>query len=317
MTGLNKLRIGFLSTIYHTSFILMCNKWVEKELGLESYWELHGTGPSIIKQFLENKLDIGYIGLPPTIIGIDKGAKVKCVAGGHVDGTVIVVPDHFKSYSDLNNDPFTVFKQFQDKTIAVPKQGSIHDVILRYWIKRAGIETRVQIQNYEIADFILIDLQEKKIDAACGTPALAAYLGEHLNTKLALPPAVLWPYNPSYGIVVSENLIENRPDVVEGFIQLHKKACQMLRETPREAAQLVERELELIKENFILETFKISPKYCAALPPEFVESTLKFGTVLQELGYVERELHETEIFDFSFIKKLHPEPHHYDSGIHL
>ena len=36
-----------------------------------------------------NELDIGYIGLPPAIIGIEQGVPIKCVAGGHVEGTIL------------------------------------------------------------------------------------------------------------------------------------------------------------------------------------------------------------------------------------
>lgn len=314
---LKKVRIGFLSTIYHTAFILMCQSWIEKKLGLKSEWELHGTGPSIIGKLLDRKLDIGYIGLPPTIIGIDKGATIKCVAGGHVEGTIMIAPEQFKSFREVNQNMGEVFAQFEDKIIGVPKQGSIHDVILRDWINKVGLENKIQIRNYGIADFILIDMQDKLVDGAVGTPALAAFLAQHLNTKTIIPTEDLWPYNPSYGIVVSDFLIQNYPELVRSFVALHKNACEALRGTPVEVAKIVEKEIELIKEEFILNTFKISPKYCAALPQEYVDSTMKFVTTLRELGYIEKNLHKSEIFDFSFIKEIHPEKHHYDHGIKL
>ncbi|NVM28706.1 MAG: ABC transporter substrate-binding protein [Candidatus Helarchaeota archaeon] len=312
---LKKLRIGFLSTIYHTSFILMCNNWIEKKLGIEAEWELHGTGPSIIGNFLNKKLDIGYIGLPPTIIGIDKGATIKCVAGGHVEGTIMVAFDHFKAYHEVNQNLNELFHQFQNKVIAVPKKGSIHDVILRNLINQLGMEDAIQILNYDIADFILIDMLENQVDGAVGTPALAAFLAQHLNTKTIISTTNLWPYNPSYGIVCSDSLINVHPEIVEAFIELHRDACKALRETPKRIAKLVEDEIELIKEDFILETFKISPKYCAALPPEYVNSTMKFVETLRELGYIEMNLGKAVIFDFTFIERVHPEKHHYEEGI--
>lgn len=314
---LKRIRAGFLSTIYHTSFILMCNKWIEKKLKMEVDWQLYGTGPSIIEKFIENKLDIGYIGLPPTIIGIDKGASIKCVAGGHVEGTLLIALDHFQSYNELNQDIDIVLKQFQDKVIGVPRRGSIHDVILRDWIKKVGLEDQVQIQNYEISDFILIDMQENLLDAAVGTPALAAFLRQHLNTRIIIPAPILWPYNPSYGIVISDSLINNHSEIVEKIVRLHQDACTALRETPKKIAKIVEKEIELVKQDFILETFAISPKYCAALPPEFINSTMKFIATLRELGYIEKNLQKSEIFNLSFINKIHSEKHHYENGINL
>lgn len=312
---LKKIRIAFLSTIYHTSFPLMLNNTVEKSLEIKTEWELHGTGPSIIKKFLHKELDIGYIGLPPTIIGIDKGANIKCVAGGHVEGTIMVALDHYKSFKEVNNKMIDFFNQFKDKFIGVPKRGSIHDVMLRDCIKKAGLEDKIKIKNYEITDFILPDMENNIVDAAVGTPALPVFLNQYLKIKIVIPTKIWWPYNPSYGIVVSDFLIQNYPEVVESFIKLHKDACRTLRKNPREIANIVQKEVEFINLDFILDTYKISPKYCAALPSEYINSTMDFVSVLQKLGYIERKLKQSEIFDLSFIKKIHPEKHHYENGI--
>ena len=84
-----KLRIGHLSTFYHTAIILMADGKLQEDLGVDVEWRLFGTGPSIIDAFEKGELDIAYVGLPPALIGIDRGVKIKCVAGGHIEGTVI------------------------------------------------------------------------------------------------------------------------------------------------------------------------------------------------------------------------------------
>jgi len=312
---LNKIRIGFLSTIYHTSFILMFNRWIEEKLKVKAEWELHGTGPSIIEKFIQEKLDIGYIGLPPTLIGIDKGAAIKCIAGGHVEGTLMVAHNHYKSFTEVNRTVKPVLEQFKGKVIGVPRKGSIHDIILRNEIEKLGLKDLIQLKNYDISDFILVDMQDNVVDAAVGTPALAVLLNQQLNTKIVISPEDWWRYNPSYGIIVSEFLIDNYPELIESFVELHKDACKLLREKPKEVAKLIEKEVELLKENFILETIKVSPRYCAALPKEYVNSTMKFIKVLLKLGYMDKNLHQSEIFNFSFIRKIHPEKHHYDTGL--
>lgn len=84
-----KIRIGHLSTFYHTAILLMANSDTDSRVGAEIEWKLMGTGPAIMKAFGRGELDMAYIGLPPAIIGIDQGIKVTCVAGGHVEGTVM------------------------------------------------------------------------------------------------------------------------------------------------------------------------------------------------------------------------------------
>jgi NitT/TauT family transport system substrate-binding protein len=66
---------------------------------------------------------------------------------------------------------------------------------------------------------------------------------------------------------------------------------------------------------FVLETYRISPKYCAALPPEYIASTMKFARTLHALGYTSHLVREDECFEQSLIETVHPGPHHYADGI--
>jgi len=62
------LRIGQLTTAYHTSFILRGLRWIEDRIGEEAQWKLFGGGPPIVNSMEKGELDLGYIGLPPTMI---------------------------------------------------------------------------------------------------------------------------------------------------------------------------------------------------------------------------------------------------------
>jgi NitT/TauT family transport system substrate-binding protein len=71
----------------------------------------------------------------------------------------------------------------------------------------------------------------------------------------------------------------------------------------------------MVDEAFVGEAYRISPKYCSALPPEYVASTMKVVTPLHARGYIPRLVREEEIFDRSLIGQVHPEPHHYGAGM--
>lgn len=68
------LRIAHLSTIYHTAFILMGTDLLYKR-GIRADWNLFASGPDIIRAMEAGTVDLAYIGLPPFIIGIDRGLK--------------------------------------------------------------------------------------------------------------------------------------------------------------------------------------------------------------------------------------------------
>lgn len=256
--------------------------------------------------FASGDLDVGYIGLPPVMIGIENGLKVKCVGGGHVEGTVMVAPESYKTFDELGSVD-AVLKQFEGKIIGTPSKGCIHDVIIREMTNNYDIE----IKNFSWADFIPDAIEEGEIAAGVGTPSLATVISRRFASNVVIPPHNLWPYNPSYGIVVKEELIDESPEFITDFLKAHEDACNLVRLHPEQAAEIALKEIRVVDKDFVLDTYKISPKYCASIPDEYIESTLKFIPVLQRLGYMKWDLKQENIFNLEFIREVHPKPAHY------
>ena len=307
----NKLRIGHLSTAYHTNFILMGEKDLQRDFNKEIRWKLFGTGPAMIEAFQNKKLDIGYMGLPPAIIGIDKGVPIKCVAGGHVEGTIMVANKEYKTMTDLNNNISDTFSQFKGCSIGVPSKGSIHDVILNLYLKKYSLLDEIDVKHYKQAEFIATDMQKGILEGGIGTPALAVFSSTIFDSHLIIPPEFLWKDNPSYGIFFHENIIENEPEIILKFLSHHKEASLMLRESPARAANIISNTFEILTERYVSEVLKISPKYCIALSEGYIKSTTEFVRNLKELGYIKKELRINDIFDTKFVLQIHPEPEHY------
>jgi len=312
MTALKSLNIGHLSTVYHTSFILEGTDWL-KNAGIEANWKLFASGPDIVNAFETGAIDLGYIGLPPVIAGVARGIPFKCVAGGHVEGTVMLAQKEYCGVDELC-DVAAVLSQFEGKIIGTPPKGSIHDVIARDTIGLLGLN--IEVRNYPWADFVLDALVDGEIPAAAGTPPLAVAANRFCGAKIIIPPHRLWPNNPSYGIVVRNELMED-PDTIVHFLEMHEKASNFIRDRPREAAEIVAKLTQIVDPDFVLEAYRISPKYCSALSPEYVESTMGFVKVLKKLGYISRLVEKDEIFDLRFIEKVHPGPPHYDQKANL
>jgi len=307
----NKLRIGHLSTAYHANFVLMGNKDLDNDFNMEIRWKLFGTGPAMVKAFQNKKLDIGYMGLPPAIIGIDKGAPIKCVAGGHVEGTIMVASKTYKTMAYLNNNLSEVFSQFKGHAIGVPSKGSIHDVILNFYLKKYDLLDDVEVKHYKQAEFIATDMQKGILEGGVGTPALAVFASTIFDSQLIIPPEVLWKDNPSYGIFFHEDIIDKEPEVVLKFLNYNKTASLMLRESPTRAAEIISTTFEILTQKYVSAVLEISPKYCIALSEGYVKSTMEFVRTLKNLGYVKKELRIRDIFDFNFIQEVHPESEHY------
>jgi len=305
---MKQIRIGYLSTLYHTSHILKHQGCIDGELGVEAQWRLFGTGPAMIEAFARGELDLGYIGLPPAMIGISHELPLKCIAGGHIEGTVMVGSAAMGTAQDVHerND---ILARFAGKKIGAPSCGSIHDIIIRHLLNKNGV-AGASVVNYPWADLMPQAIADGEIAAAVGTPPLAAVAQAWYGHSIIIPPRLLWPFNPSYGIVVHATILKER-SLLEGFIGLHEQACNCIRKQPGEAARILSQAVKVVDAEFVQNVFAVSPHYCAALPQPYRAATMAFVPVLRHLGYIDRELSEQEIFDQSFIGQVHAGPHHY------
>ncbi len=304
------LRIGHLSTFYHTSILLLAKDDIQSLLGRPVQWRLFPSGPAIIEGFQRGEIDMGYIGLPPVIIGISKGLKIKCIAGGHIEGTVPVSSKEMKGYPEWG-DLKEILSQFHGKKIGVPQRGSIHDVILSELLYRFNLKDDIEVVNFRWADEILDAFVKGKVQSAFGTPALAVAIKMFGDGKILYPPSMLWPHNPSYGIVVTEEILNRDKDLLKRFIELHESETNTLRRDPERAAEIISRYTGIVGREFVFETIRISPRYCAQLTDDYIKSTMDFVRLMKNLGYITRDIERDEIFNLEIIRSVHGTESHY------
>jgi len=275
-------------------------------------WILFGTGPEMVDSFREGNLEIGYMGIPPAVVGIDNGVPIKCVAGGHIEGTVMISNKHYKAIENLGEDQHAVLNQFTGENVGVTSKGSIHEVILSQYLKQYHLENVINVYHYSQAEFIALDMKNGKLVAGVGTPALAVFTSTLADSHIIIPPNKFYPYNPSYGIFFREDIIENFPEKIENFLMYHKKASNLLRDQPKVAAKIISKNLAFVDEKYVKDVLEISPKYCIALSDKFKKTSMEFTQKLYDLGYISEKKKVGDIFISEFIQKVHPEPDHYN-----
>jgi NitT/TauT family transport system substrate-binding protein len=305
-----KLRIGHLSTFYHTAILLMAGEKLQRALGVDVAWTLFGTGPSIIDAFEKGDLDIAYVGLPPALIGIDRGVDLKCVAGGHIEGTVICGKKRYKGFTGTE-DLGEILAQFRGGKIGVPGKGSIHDVILADSLLRHDLNKEIEVVNFSWADQVTEAVFHDEVAAAFGTPALAAAVKYYAGGRVLYPPSLLWPNNPSYGILADSRFLRASGEILERFLVQHERAASDLRDHAREASGTISKFIGFVDEGLVLDALKISPRYCAKLTSGYISCTMAFAKVMKSMGYLRRNISVDEIFETSFIDRVHPEKEHY------
>lgn len=304
------LRIGHLSTFYHTSILLMAQGNLDILLGLPVKWQLYGTGPEIIEAFGRDEIDMAYIGLPPVIIGIDRGIRIKCVAGGHIEGTVLASHEDMKAYPDVK-DLKEILAQFSGYRIGVPGKGSIHDVIISELLERFDLKGKIKITNFKWADQALEAFVKGEIIAVAGTPALAIAIKRYGKGKVLYPPSLLWSNNPSYGIVISLSFLNKNRTIIERFLTIHEDATATLRRRPEETSEVISNFVGIVDRDFVLETIMLSPRYCAQLTEGYINATMGFVKAMRRLGYINKQIERDDIFETGIIRAIHGSEDHY------
>lgn len=108
---------------------------------------------------------------------------------------------------------------------------------------------------------------------------------------------------------MQEDLISKSPDFIVSFLKAHEDACNLIRQHPEQAARIAASEMGVVDTDFVLKTYSISPRYCAALPPEYVKSTMDFIPVLKSWDtwkrILKRKMFLTLILLRRSIKKEH------------
>jgi sulfonate transport system substrate-binding protein len=99
------------------------------------------AGPQVMQMASTDIVQMGYVGVPPTVAAIDKGTPVKIIHPVNTEGSGLVV-DVNAPVSDWNT--FVSWAQTRSAAgkplkIAAPGKGSIQDVMLQYALKDSNI----------------------------------------------------------------------------------------------------------------------------------------------------------------------------------
>jgi ABC-type nitrate/sulfonate/bicarbonate transport system substrate-binding protein len=99
------------------------------------------AGPQVMQMASTDIVQMGYVGVPPTVAAIDKGTPVKIIHPVNTEGSGLVV-DVNAPVSDWNSFvDWAKVRSDQGKPlkIAAPGKGSIQDVMLQYALKDSNI----------------------------------------------------------------------------------------------------------------------------------------------------------------------------------
>ena len=264
-------------------------------------------GPAIIQAFGSGNIDIAMFGVVPAMITIDRGIAAQVTAANIKEPMAIVAheelaplweehgSDAFDVWAEQNGEPFN-FGTFP--------QGSVPDVLLRYWLQQEGVdpETDVTITEINGASAVFQAVANDEIDGASIMEPVPSRVDEEgLPYETFRTSAEIMPGQPA-AVTLMTDAIRESP-VASQFLEQHVSATSFIDENPDATAEIVEsgigmpadqarRALDGPLANFVTD------------PREIESGTEIFAEFAADNGQTDAQLSLDEIFDYSIYDSL-------------
>ncbi|MDK2892354.1 ABC transporter substrate-binding protein [Methanohalophilus sp.] len=251
------------------------------------------TGAPEMQSMLAGDLDVAYVGAAPFISALSGGLDAKIVAGVNSQGSDLVLAPEI---------PYESPEDLKGLTIATFPPGTIQDTILRNWLIENGLEPDVDviIKAMGPGDAIAA-ISAGHVDGVFLPHPAPTLIEQEGSGRPVVSSGEIMPGHACCVLVVSGDLIRNNPDLVTQIVKTHIKATEYNLENKDEAAQIFADKLGW-DVNVVRASLDEWDGQWIADPNIIVNSTVNYAKVQHDLGYIDTELTQDDIFDLSFYK---------------
>jgi NitT/TauT family transport system substrate-binding protein len=202
--------------------------------------ERFSDGPSVVKAFASDAVDIAMFGITPAMVLVSKGKKASVLVANSRNGFRVLATDGLTNlYLNERKGVFSTFEEQYGRKVkvGVPPDGSVPDVVLRYWIERElelgeleSVVDKVKISPAKAPQTI----QAGEIDATMIQEPFATVIASIQGVSEVAWSGDILPDHPVTAAFVHDRVAS---DIAEGFVEQHTKATQFVRENPGKAAE--------------------------------------------------------------------------------
>jgi len=246
--------------------------------GLKVEWLTLGSGGAVREAMASNELDAAFMGIPPFLIGWDKGLPAKIAAG------YCVVPVSLVTYEENINS----LKDFKpEHKIAVPSPGSIQHILLSMALEKQLGDPNALDDNLVALphpDGAQAMLAKKDVVAHFTTPP---YLFEELEQpgyKVVLDGFEAFGQDFNFNVaIVTESYHDNNPLGYAAFVQGLNEAMNWVNENKEKTAELLAPEFQIEKEKLL--------KYLTAEGVNYTTAPnglMGFADFMKKAGYISK-----------------------------
>ncbi len=221
--------------------------WLEEELpGVDVQWLRLVNGAAIREAMLSRRLDVGFMGIPPFLIGVEGGMEWRIFTGlSRAPVGLVTWKEEIKSLKDFGP---------RDR-IAVPQPGSIQHILLSMAAeKELGDPKRFDKQMVTLShpDGMSALMNRQEVSAHFTAPPYIMMELSDPGMRLVLDgkEAVGSEFTFIIGCVM-EDFASAQPDLAAGLERALSRTFHFLAEAPEEAAELLREDYNLSKEKLL------------------------------------------------------------------
>jgi NitT/TauT family transport system substrate-binding protein len=283
--------------------------YAEEGLTLTAY-ESYVSGMALASALARGDIEVAYICLVPVINAYaNAGIPLKVVAGTHKYGYGLVVDaDKIKTVKDLEKPEIR---------LSCVREGGAVDVFFRKIIDTYHLDEDKVLRDTQRMNppKQVMAIKTGQLDAAV-LPEQWATMAEEFGFTMLLMSQDVWPEMQGSVLVVKEDLIDNRPEVVRKLVEVSQRATDWGNQYPEEAAEVVARRMQETGGEIlpfevadVVSGLEITPgvllrsmqrlEYTTGIDPEMVQDTIDY---IAELGYIKSSFDAGEILDLRFLE---------------
>jgi NitT/TauT family transport system substrate-binding protein len=273
------IRVGTLPIANAAAMYLGIQEGFFEEEGLEVEQTVAQTGNEIITGMVAGDYDVGFVGYISAGIAAARGVPVCVLTASDATGTT--PEDDWQVLVAAGDSPIASAADLEGKTISVNGLGGVAEVMLKAAMDKEGADWRT---------VKLIEVPFPEVPAAVAAGRIdAGYTSEPFVTtvldqggKVAYAPqSEIGPEYPNGSYATSQQLFEQKPEMMEKFEAAMTKSLDFARDNP-----------DAIRE--IIPTYtKIPVDVAGRMRLPVYQSELKVDEIDQQMGF----LGEYEIVD--------------------
>jgi NitT/TauT family transport system substrate-binding protein len=307
----DSLTLGTLNVFPMMQYFVIDQQGWYDDLGPDIEVQTFGGGPPLVQAYASGNVDFAYVGISPGLVAIANGVASKVVAANVLEPNVMVGSQEFRSYwTDHGADAFEQFRADKGRKpkFATLPAGSTPDVFLRYWITEVlGLSLDVVEILGQSPSALQSTLSTGNADAGSAIEPVPTLLAENPDSDMQpfKYAGEIMPGQPGAVLQPSQQLLDENPGLVQELVNIHVRATSFIHENRATAAEMASSVVgsDILTTDVATTSINSPASNFISNPQRIVDKSLVYNDIHQQLGSVDADLAESDVFDHSYYQE--------------